>query len=911
LNTGSKYNPLSDTWNPISTNNAPAGRWNHTAIWTGTEMIIWGGINSSYLNSGGRYNPATDSWTTTTGTNAPSGREYQTAVWTGSEMIIWGGSYSDTSEHILNTGSRYNPVYDSWSATSLPDAPSARKYHTAVWTGTEMIVWGGYNPSSIPNHFNTGARYNPTSNSWIPTATTDTPSGRSGHAAVWSGSRMIIWGGSVQGYINTGGRYDPLSDSWTPTTQDNAPSARRWHSTIWTGTEMIIWGGNQTGGSYYLNTGGRYNPSTDLWVSTSMNGAPVPRVSHTAVWTGVEMIIWGGELFPGRTNTGSAYNLALDLWTPVSLTNAPSARANHSAVWTGKEIIIWGGVGTDYFNDGSRYNPATDSWTATTMIGAPALRVFHASVWTGTEMIIWGGQNIHGIHLNTGGRYNPNSNSWVPTTTVNVPDGRIAFTAIWSGSEMIIWGGYTDGDVLINSGGKYNPATDSWIATSLTGVPSARQNHIAVWTGTEMIIWGGEQYFSIDATGGRYNPLTDSWLPVSTTNAPNPGISNSAVWSGTEMIIWAGDTIFNNGGKYAPATDTWAPISIINAPFARYLHTAIWSNTGMIIWGGYNYGLLNSGGFYCTPGPCLVSYKPVVDDSSSSMPNGIIEENENVVLRGSLTNACATTVTSVSGYSATPDAISINNAVAVYPDIAPGETQNCTTCYSITAPAVNRPTTHWDITIIETPDCGSGCILNSYYFIYHIGNSFADVPPSHFFYSSIEKIFHSGITGGCTEHTYCPVAIVNREQLAKLVCSAMNSSSSDSCTVSGCTGVFTDVSSSNMFCPYIEALFNTGVVSGCQSNPLAYCPGNITQRQAMAKIICLGMNATDPGSCVPGSCTGIFNDVPSSNPFCAHIEALWNAGVISGCSPSMYCPAGNVTRAQMAKFLVNGFGLAL
>src|SRR6476660_899142 len=34
---------------------------------------------------------------------------------------------------------------DTWTATSTTNAPSARAGHTAVWTGTEMIVWGGGN----------------------------------------------------------------------------------------------------------------------------------------------------------------------------------------------------------------------------------------------------------------------------------------------------------------------------------------------------------------------------------------------------------------------------------------------------------------------------------------------------------------------------------------------------------------------------------------------------------------------------------------------------------------------------------------------------------------------------------------------------------------------------------------------
>src|ERR1044072_4446451 len=86
LNTGGRYNPTTDSWTATSTTNAAEGRTLHTAVWTGTEMIVWGGMGSLFnLNTGGRYNPRTDSWTATSLTNAPSGRFLPTAVWTGSE----------------------------------------------------------------------------------------------------------------------------------------------------------------------------------------------------------------------------------------------------------------------------------------------------------------------------------------------------------------------------------------------------------------------------------------------------------------------------------------------------------------------------------------------------------------------------------------------------------------------------------------------------------------------------------------------------------------------------------------------------------------------------------------------------------------------------------------------------------
>jgi hypothetical protein len=101
------------TWSSISTTNAPSARTRHTAVWTGSKMIIWGG-NPPYLNTGAAYELSTNSWTTTTTVNAPAMRSFHIAVWTGSKMIIWAGG---TSAEGLNTGGLYDPVTNSWTPT--------------------------------------------------------------------------------------------------------------------------------------------------------------------------------------------------------------------------------------------------------------------------------------------------------------------------------------------------------------------------------------------------------------------------------------------------------------------------------------------------------------------------------------------------------------------------------------------------------------------------------------------------------------------------------------------------------------------------------------------------------------------------------------------------------------------------
>src|SRR2546428_268291 len=86
------------------------------------------GNKTNDVNSGGRYNPNTNAWIATSTTNAPTGRTLHTAVWTGNEMIVWGGTGNFMA---LNTGGRYDPVAGIWAPTSVVTVPSARSGHTA------------------------------------------------------------------------------------------------------------------------------------------------------------------------------------------------------------------------------------------------------------------------------------------------------------------------------------------------------------------------------------------------------------------------------------------------------------------------------------------------------------------------------------------------------------------------------------------------------------------------------------------------------------------------------------------------------------------------------------------------------------------------------------------------------------
>ena len=165
LNTGGIFDPATNTWSPMSIVGVPEGVYFPSAVWTGNEMVVWGGqtVGGTYVSSGARYDLAADSWTAIQSDDAPSPRAFSEAVWTGIEMIVWGGYIGSTR---LDTGGRYNPATDGWTPTTQLNAPPGRNGNTSVWTGEEVIVWGGYgNPISLSTPFlNTGGRYTPTEN---------------------------------------------------------------------------------------------------------------------------------------------------------------------------------------------------------------------------------------------------------------------------------------------------------------------------------------------------------------------------------------------------------------------------------------------------------------------------------------------------------------------------------------------------------------------------------------------------------------------------------------------------------------------------------------------------------------------------------------------------------------------------
>ena len=193
----------------------------------------------------------------------------------------------------------------------------------------------------------------------------------------------------------------------------------RYHAAhVWTGTQLLIWGGENCAGAAcptfrapHLADGAAYTPSSDAW-----RRLPPSRLSARApaatAWTGTEMLVWGGVNGEEFFADGAAYDPARDRWRRLAASPLP-ARDGASAVWTGRELLVWGGGDLDNgFLDGAAYDPAADSWRK---LPRPAVkpRFEHRAAWTGSELFVFGGTWDPGhIALGDGAVYDPRANRW-------------------------------------------------------------------------------------------------------------------------------------------------------------------------------------------------------------------------------------------------------------------------------------------------------------------------------------------------------------------------------------------------------------------------------------------------------------------------------------------------------------------
>jgi hypothetical protein len=265
------YTPATSRWRKLTPGPGPTGAFegSYSAVWTGKEMLVWGAFDYQ------AYNPATNRWRPLPrrpGIGAAGGL----VVWTGHEMIGWGGGCCGDA---FSSGVAYNPATNRWR--NLPPSPLAGSQHpVGAWTGRELVILvGSLNPDGKPwpARLARAAAYNPATNGWrrLPALALNRMTN-----ATWDGREVLVLTAAGTCFA-----YDPVANRWRGLAR--MPSGRVEAATVWTGRRLLVWGGK-------AGAGLAYDPSANGW-STFAMGPLQPRIQPAAVWTGRALVVWGGQ----------------------------------------------------------------------------------------------------------------------------------------------------------------------------------------------------------------------------------------------------------------------------------------------------------------------------------------------------------------------------------------------------------------------------------------------------------------------------------------------------------------------------------------------------------------------------------------------------------------------------------------
>jgi hypothetical protein len=198
-------------------------------------MFVTGGIRRGGLEiseAAALYDPAADSWRMVAPPPHTIERNADIA-WTGTQFIVW-------PRHAPSIGMLFDPVTGTW--TELPPLPEPSTGGAMIWTGSEVIV-SGVNADD-PAKF-VGARLSFDDMAWRPIADAPLPpldfsEGLPGsNSAVWTGTEMLVWAPSLATAepATPWLAYDPRNDTWRML--GPAPMRAYRPTLLWTGSAAI------------------------------------------------------------------------------------------------------------------------------------------------------------------------------------------------------------------------------------------------------------------------------------------------------------------------------------------------------------------------------------------------------------------------------------------------------------------------------------------------------------------------------------------------------------------------------------------------------------------------------------------------------------------------------------------------
>ncbi|HEX7452681.1 MAG TPA: kelch repeat-containing protein, partial [Polyangiaceae bacterium] len=319
------------------------GRTRAASVAMGRSVFIWGGLDNSgnALDTGAIYSPVTDDWVNVVnGLGMLTPRSMATAVWTGSVVIVFGGI--DGTGNLLKDAAAYDPQSKLWSA--LPSAATARSQPLGFWDGAYAIFWGGATTSGTA--IAGAGRFDLTS--WAAASKTGDPGQLLFPAVGFDGSIVYFLGGIINGTRQDKVfSYTTNTDNWS--TLSKSLSARSSAFGVWDGSHFVVWGGRDDSA---LRNDGKYL-SGSTWVSMGAIAAPSARSLSArrggwafAVHPGVIAVLGGNVSLNGTVMSanGATYDVAGNTWKPILDWPTSEPHDYGMGVWTGEAFVVWSGL---------------------------------------------------------------------------------------------------------------------------------------------------------------------------------------------------------------------------------------------------------------------------------------------------------------------------------------------------------------------------------------------------------------------------------------------------------------------------------------------------------------------------------------------------------------------------------------
>jgi hypothetical protein len=281
------YNPAANTWRALAHPPATPSYCRRDAVWTGSQLIVWGCGATTYDQSVDRWRRLP---------NPPTGHGF--AVWTGREVIGWGGGCCGDAGA---DGSAYNPMTGTWR--KLPRSPLAPEQSPlAAWDGHELLVFvsgiSAVDGKALSAGYARGAAYDPSTNRWRVLAKQPVAGG----AAAWDGYELVVAAAGRSGRITEA--YNPATNRWRLVAP--LPARRTGATAVWIGTRVVVAGGytDQTA-TTLARRALAFDPSADRW-STLPQAPMQPRDGAQLVWTGRQLLeLLGARPAAAGSSSGS------------------------------------------------------------------------------------------------------------------------------------------------------------------------------------------------------------------------------------------------------------------------------------------------------------------------------------------------------------------------------------------------------------------------------------------------------------------------------------------------------------------------------------------------------------------------------------------------------------------------------